>query len=123
MECRMLNGCKTGQAKITKGYRLPARHVIHTVGPVWQGGTEGEPDLLASCYATSLRLGAEHGCAAIAFPAISQGRFGFPPELATDIAVTTVADTLPDLPAILQVTFCCFSAASAALHQQAIERL
>lgn len=122
-ECAQLGGCPPGDARITGGYNLPALHVIHTVGPVWQGGEAGEPALLASCYATSLRLAGEHALATIAFPAISQGVYGYPPELATGIAVRTVSDTLRGLPGIEQVTFCCFSADSAALHEQAIERL
>ncbi len=122
-ECLTLNGCERGQAKITRGYRLPARHIIHTVGPVWYGGDDDEVATLASCYATSLWLAAEHGCATIAFPAISQGIYGFPPDQATDIAVTTVAGALLDLPRITMVTFCCFSAESAALHETALARL
>lgn len=123
LECRMLNGCKTGQAKITKGYLLPARHVIHTVGPVWQGGEKGEPELLASCYQNSLQIAQQHGLESIAFPAISQGIFGYPPDQATEIAVQTVVRLLPSCPSIKQVIFCCFSAESAAQHSQAIERL
>ena len=86
-ECRMLHGCKTGEAKITRGYRLPARHVIHTVGPVWNGGTHGEDDLLANCYRNSLKLAADNGVRTLAFPAISTGIYRFPVERATRIAV------------------------------------
>jgi O-acetyl-ADP-ribose deacetylase (regulator of RNase III) len=119
-ECRMLNGCKTGNAKITKGYRLPAKHVIHTVGPVWNGGTLGEDDLLASCYRRSIELCEKHGLASVAFPAISTGIYRFPTERAAGIAVQTVVDTLAAAPAVAQVIFCCFSDASAQLHEQAL---
>jgi len=89
-ECRRIGGCPTGEARITGGYRLPAKHVIHTVGPVWRGGTEGEPELLASCYRASLRLAAEHGVRSIAFPAISCGVYGYPAEAAAEIAVREI---------------------------------
>lgn len=89
-ECRTLGGCETGQAKITRGYRLPARHVIHTVGPIWQGGGAGEADLLASCYRTSLRLAREHGCKTIAFPAISCGAYGYPLDQAARVSLEAV---------------------------------
>ncbi|MBO6857251.1 O-acetyl-ADP-ribose deacetylase [Roseibium sp.] len=111
-ECRTLNGCETGNAKITSGYRLPARHVIHTVGPVWKGGTSGEADLLASCYETSLRLAAETGCRSIAFPAISTGIYGYPAGSAASIAVETVNRVLEDLPKIETVTLVAFDEAS-----------
>lgn len=107
--CVLLGGCKTGDAKITKGYRLPAKFVIHTVGPVWHGGTKGEPDLLASCYRRSLQLAAENGVRAIAFPCISTGVYGYPAEQAAEIALRTVRETLKTLPAPIDVTFCCFS--------------
>src|SRR6187401_1540266 len=112
-ECRMLHGCKTGNAKITRGYRLPARHVIHTVGPVWNGGGLGEEDLLASCYRRSMELCQQHGLASVAFPAISTGIYRFPAERAAAIAVQTVVDTLPAAPALARVVFCCFSDAGA----------
>ena len=93
-ECRTLNGCRTGQAKITKGYRLPAKHVIHTVGPVWHGGSRGEPELLADCYRNSLRLAIENDLKSIAFPAISTGVYGYPKEQAAEIAVAAIKEFL-----------------------------
>jgi O-acetyl-ADP-ribose deacetylase (regulator of RNase III) len=119
-ECRMLRGCKTGDAKITKGHRLPAKHVIHTVGPVWQGGNANEDALLASCYRRSLELAAEHALPRIAFPAISTGIYRFPSDRAALIAVRTVRETAATLPMIAEVTFCCFSPDSAALHRKTI---
>lgn len=95
-ECRTLHGCKTGQAKITKGYRLPAKHVIHTVGPVWHGGNSGEPELLAACYKSSLKLALESGLSSIAFPAISTGVYGYPKAEAAEIAVTTIKSFLKE---------------------------
>jgi O-acetyl-ADP-ribose deacetylase (regulator of RNase III) len=122
-ECRMLHGCKTGDAKITRGYRLKARHVIHTVGPVWNAGKLGEDDLLASCYRRSLALCEKHGLASVAFPAISTGIYRFPAERAAEIAVKTVADALAAAPAVSQVIFCCFSPDSARLHEEAMAGL
>ena len=107
-ECRLLGGCKTGQAKLTRGYRLPAKYVIHTVGPVWQGGGHGEPDLLASCYRESLKLATANGVRTIAFPAISCGIYGYPVAAATRIAVKEVADYLAHDPSIEWVLFACF---------------
>jgi O-acetyl-ADP-ribose deacetylase (regulator of RNase III) len=121
-ECRTLAGCAPGEAKITGGYDLPARHVIHTVGPVWQGGAQGEDEVLASCYRASLELAAEHGLSTIAFPAISTGVYGFPPERAAPIAVRSVREAL-ERGAFSQVTFCCFSPASARLHADALAAL
>jgi O-acetyl-ADP-ribose deacetylase (regulator of RNase III) len=109
-ECRLLGGCKTGQAKITRGYRLPAKYVIHTVGPVWRGGTSGEPELLASCYRNSLALAVEHGIRSIAFPAISCGIFGYPIDAATEIAVREVKAFLDDGAPIDRVVFVAFGA-------------
>jgi len=111
-ECRTLGGCDTGKAKITRGYNLPARHVIHTVGPVWHGGHDGEPELLASCYETSLRLAADNDCKSVAFPAISTGIYGYPADLAAGIAVSSIRHVLAELPAIETVTLVAFDAAS-----------
>ncbi len=108
-ECRLLGGCKTGEAKLTRGYRLPARFVIHAVGPVWRGGTHGEPELLASCYRNSLAIAAAHGLQSIAFPSISTGVYGYPIELAARIAVDTVRNELAKPATLEEVLFCCFS--------------
>lgn len=109
--CAALNGCATGDAKITPGFNLPARYVIHTVGPVWRGGSMQEPALLASCYRQSLSLANEYGLASIAFPAISCGVYGYPIDPAARIAVETIRHQLPELPAIQTVMLCCFSEA------------
>ena len=123
-ECQTLGGCKTGQAKITSGYRLPAKHVIHTVGPVWDGGAYGEADLLASCYTNALKLTAEHGIESIAFPSISTGVFGYPIEPATEIAVSTVIGFLSDADdTALEVTFCCFSAEDHAIYDRVLSSM
>jgi O-acetyl-ADP-ribose deacetylase (regulator of RNase III) len=122
-ECRVLHGCKTGDAKITKGYRLPAGHVIHTVGPVWNGGSRNEDDLLASCYLRAIELCRKHELASVAFPAISTGIYRFPADRAAGIAVKTVAEALPSAPSLTRVIFCCFSADSARLHEEAMNRL
>lgn len=120
-ECRTLNGCATGDAKITRGYRLKAQHVIHTVGPVWNnGGNLGEDDLLASCYRRSIELCRKHDLASVAFPAISTGIYGFPAERAAGIAVATVVDALAAAPEIASVIFCCFSGDGARLHESAL---
>ncbi|MBD9479812.1 O-acetyl-ADP-ribose deacetylase [Pseudoxanthomonas sp. PXM02] len=116
-ECRLLGGCKTGEAKITKGYRLPARHVIHTVGPVWRGGDQGEPALLAACYRNSLALAEKHGLHSIAFPCISTGIFGYPADAAARVAVDTVRATLSAASEPPDVTFCCFSGDDLAIYQ------
>jgi len=116
-ECRTLGGCPTGSAKITRGYRLKARHVIHAVGPVWNGGRHGEEDLLASCYRTALSLASQHRLASIAFPAISTGIYRFPADRAAQIAVGTVAaEVAAAAGTIKQVVFCCFSPDAAAHH-------
>ncbi len=119
-ECRGLGGCETGDAKITRGYRLPARHVIHTVGPVWGGGERNEDALLASCYRRSLEVARENGLTSIAFPAISTGVYGFPAERAARIAVATVRDETGRDEHFDRVVFCCFGAESARLHRQAL---
>jgi O-acetyl-ADP-ribose deacetylase (regulator of RNase III) len=122
-ECRTLGGCPTGEARITRGYRLPARHVIHTVGPVWHGGRRGEPELLASCYRNSLELAARHGLETVAFPAISTGIYGYPLEPATRIAVTETARFLETHPGIRQVTFVCFGDEAYHTYQQVMDEV
>jgi O-acetyl-ADP-ribose deacetylase len=119
-ECRTLNGCETGDAKITRGYRLPARHVIHAVGPVWHGGGEREDQALASCYVRAIELGQTHGLASIAFPAISTGVYRFPADRAARIAVSAAIGALAAAPAVTRIVFCCFSDAGARLHAQAL---
>ena len=122
-ECRALGGCPTGQARITKGYRLPARHVIHTVGPMWHGGTAGEPDLLASCYRESLKLALANGVETIAFPAISCGVYGYPIPAATRIAVRQTAAFLAGAPSIRDVIFACFGAEILRAYQHELAAL
>ena len=122
-ECRTLGGCETGGAKITKGYRLPAKHVIHTVGPVWHGGARGEARLLASCYRRSLELAIANSCRSVAFPAISTGVYGYPKEKAAKIAVATVADFLHGSETPEKVIFCCFDQLTADLYRREIEGL
>jgi len=118
-ECRTLHGCEPGDAKITKGYGLPARRVIHTVGPIWRGGGADEDAVLARCYRRSLEVAAGHDLRSIAFPAISTGVYGFPPERAAPIAVRTVRESLA-LGRFETIVFCCFSPASARLHDDAL---
>ena len=122
-ECRTLGGCPTGDAKITGGYDLPARHVIHTVGPVWEGGGANEAALLASCYRRSLEIADGQGLTTVAFPAISTGIYRFPVVRAAEIAMGTVKDCLEQYPDIARVIFACFGAASAAAHQAAMDAL
>jgi len=119
-ECRTLGGCTTGDAKITRAYRLPARHLIHAVGPVWHGGAHGEDEALASCYRRSMELCQKHRLASLAFPAISTGVYRFPADRAAQIAVATTLEALGGTPSLSQVIFCCFSEQSAALHRQAL---
>lgn len=118
-ECRTLGGCRTGEAKITGGYNLKARHVIHTVGPVWQGGDNGEPGLLESCYRSALRLADEFGLSSIAFPAISTGVYGYPLEPATRIAVATVRHEL--VTCDLEVIFCCFDDPTRRVYEEILD--
>jgi O-acetyl-ADP-ribose deacetylase (regulator of RNase III) len=120
-ECRTLGGCNTGEAKITKGYTLSARYVIHTAGPVWSGGGGNEDALLASCYRSALELAREHGLHSIAFPSISTGIYGFPAERAAKIAVATVVEDLARHPGTIErVVFCCFDTRAAELHEAAL---
>lgn len=116
-ECRRLGGCGVGDAKHTRAFRLPARYVIHAVGPVWQGGQAGEPALLASCYRRSLQLADQLGARSIAFPSISTGAYGYPFEPAARLAIETVRETARDL-ALQQILFCCFSAADYAVYRR-----
>ncbi len=122
-ECRGLGGCPTGEARITRGYRLPARHVIHTVGPVWQGGGRGEDGLLAGCYRSSLELAAARGLKTIAFPAISTGVYRFPAERSARIAVDTAAGFLAGDAVLEKVIFCCFGRASVEAHEAALKKI
>lgn len=117
-ECRLLAGCPTGDAKLTKGYGLPARFVIHTVGPVWRGGDHGEPDLLASCYRRATKLAARNGIRTLAFPAISTGIYGYPYEPAARIAIATVRAATHVFPDIQEVIFCCHSADGLAVYER-----
>lgn len=115
-ECRTLHGCKTGEAKITKGYQLPAKYIIHTVGPVWHGGTHGEAQLLASCYERCLELAVQNRCKSIAFPSISTGVYGYPIREAATIALTVVSSFFRKRESDLKVSFCCFSEADKTLY-------
>ena len=121
-ECRQLGGCPTGEARITRGYRLPARHVIHTVGPVWRGGQAGESELLRACYRSSLALAATHGLTSIAFPAISTGVYGYPIAPATEVAVTAVRAALASAPPVTLVRFVCFSREDLEVYEARLRR-
>jgi O-acetyl-ADP-ribose deacetylase (regulator of RNase III) len=121
-ECRSIGGCPTGEARITRGYRLPARHVIHTVGPVWHGGKRGEPELLAACYRNSLQLALEHGISSIAFPAISCGAYGYPVEQAAEIALSETRRFLTIGAGIDRVIFACFGDEVTGAYRRALER-
>ena len=117
-ECRALGGCAVGDAKITGGHGLPARHVIHAVGPRWHGGDKREPELLAACYRRCLEIAAERGLHSIAYPAISTGIFGYPVESAAQVAVATVRATAQKLPALREVIFCCFSSPDLRIYEK-----
>jgi O-acetyl-ADP-ribose deacetylase (regulator of RNase III) len=119
--CRQLHGCETGDARITPGFRLPAKYVIHTVGPVWRGGENQEAELLASCYARSLELALENGISSIAFPNISTGVYGFPKEQAAEIAVNTVKETLKKCDSAIRVTFVVFDPENEKLYKSLLE--
>ena len=122
-ECRLLGGCKTGQAKLTKGYRLPARNVIHTVGPIWNGGGHGERELLASCYVSCFEIAHKHGLRSLAFPAISCGIYRFPVELAVEIAMRETVAELSSSDAIEKVAFACFDEAVYASYSRAVQEI
>ncbi len=117
-ECRKLDGCAVGDAKLTRGYRLKARFVVHTVGPVYSGGTRGEPDLLASCYRRSMEVAAQAGASILAFPSISTGVYGYPAELAAPIAVAAIRSSATELATMREVIFCCFSLADLGIYRK-----
>ncbi|HKY72369.1 MAG TPA: O-acetyl-ADP-ribose deacetylase [Nitrospira sp.] len=119
--CRLLGGCRTGDAKLTRGFRLPARYIIHAVGPVWHGGRQGEPELLASCYRRSLELAQENHVTSLAFPSISTGIYGYPIELAAPLAVTTVRQCLGSDARVREVVFCCFTSGDLAVYQKYLD--
>jgi len=120
-ECRTIGGCPTGEARITRGYRLTAAHVIHTVGPVWAGGHRSEPELLHRCYANALHLAGKHDIRSIAFPSVSTGAYGYPIEQAAAVAVQTVREALPSTPSIELVRFVCFSAPDLAVYRRLLD--
>lgn len=121
-ECRLLGGCKPGEAKLTKGYRLPARYIIHTVGPVWRGGAYGEADVLASCYRRSLEVASAHGVKTIAYPSISTGIYKYPIEAASAVAVESVCRLLDIPSSIEEIAFCCFSCNDLEVYQSVLSR-
>ncbi len=121
-ECRRLGGCPPGDARIPRGYRLAARHVIHAVGPIWRGGGQREPELLASCYRASIELAARHGLATLAFPSISTGIYGYPIELAAEVAVTAVRTAVTHHATLEEVIFCCFSASDLRVYERVLRR-
>lgn len=120
-ECRRLGGCATGEARLTGGYRPRARYVIHAVGPIWRGGSQGEPALLASCYRRSIELAAAAGAASLAFPCISTGVYGYPVEPAAQIAIATSRASLREFPAVREIVFCCFSAADLRIYKELLQ--
>jgi len=120
-ECRRLGGCPTGEARLTRGYRIPAHWVIHTVGPIWKGGTRGEPALLAACYESSLRLAADNQLRSVAFPAISTGAYAYPLKLATEVAVASVRSFLAGYTDFEEIVFCCHSGEDFATYQRALK--
>ena len=122
-ECRTLNGCKTGEAKITKGYKLPAKYVIHTPGPVWHGGSKGEAELLKSCYLNCLALASENGCKTVDFPSISTGVYHFPLEKASGIAIDAIAEYLSAHPELERVRMVCFDERTKGYYEDALENL
>lgn len=123
LACRKIGGCPTGEARITPGFALKARWIIHTVGPVWKGGSRGEAELLAGCYRNSLALAAEHGIRSIAFPAISTGAYSYPLKEATEIAVTTVRETLSQNPVFSDIVFCCYAGEDFATYKKVLGRV
>lgn len=122
-ECRSLGGCETGDARITKGYRLPARYVIHVVGPVWHGGRSGEEQLLAGCYTRAIELAHQHGLGSIAFPSVSTGVYGYPVDLAARVAISAVQAALARFSPELEVTFCCYSINDLEIYRAALAEI
>lgn len=117
LECRLLGGCRTGDAKVTKAHRLPAKYIIHAVGPVWRGGASGEPQLLASCYRRAIELAVTRSALSLAFPCISTGIYGYPVALAARVAVATVRTSIREFGALQEVIFCCFSSSDLAIYE------